>query len=101
MAGEVAGERFAGQPMMTRECKLKRLLQRRLAKVGFTYDALRGASEIVIFGSHAAGVSTRSSDLDVLVVGKAKRISRSGLDLISLSLNEVSRNKWLGSELAS
>jgi predicted nucleotidyltransferase len=81
--------------------KLVRLLKHRLPKVGLTYDALHDASEIVVFGSRAAGVSVRGSDIDVLLVGLARRINRCGLDVISVSSEYVATGEWLGSELAS
>lgn len=81
--------------------KLTCLLKRRLRIAGLRYEALLHANEIVVFGSYAAGLSTRKSDLDVLVVGSSIRINRRGLDLISVSSDYVKTAEWLGSELAS
>jgi predicted nucleotidyltransferase len=86
---------------MLTNAKLTCLLKRRLRMVGLTYSALDDSNEIVVFGSHALGVSTVKSDLDVLVVGSSIRINHRGLDLISVSSDYVRTAEWLGSELAA
>lgn len=58
--------------------------------------------EVVIFGSRAAGVHHRDSDLDVLIVGENKPVGRiPGLDVVHLLPSQVEDSFWLGSELAS
>jgi hypothetical protein len=58
--------------------------------------------EVVIFGSRAAGVHRRDSDLDVLIVGENKPGRRiPGLDIVHLLPKQVESSFWLGSELAS
>ena len=87
--------------MKEAKSKLVRVLERRLRKIGLTYDSLCDASEIVVFGSHAAREGHRGSDIDVLLVGRPGRINRGGLDVISVSSERVMTSQWLGSELAS
>jgi hypothetical protein len=54
-----------------------------------------------VFGSRAVGIHTRTSDLDVLVVGASDgRIKRSGLDLVAVSPRRRESSEWLKSELA-
>jgi hypothetical protein len=60
------------------------------------------ASEVIIFGSTAAGVSRPDSDIDVLCIGKSRyKIKRPFLDLIGVSVRETSSEDWLQGELAS
>lgn len=66
------------------------------------HQLIEKASEVVVFGSRAAGVHTSSSDLDLLFVTDwKKRIDVPGLDCVVLNRQEVEDSFWLGSELAS
>ena len=62
-------------------------------------------TELVIFGSQAAGLQTSSSDLDVLVVSKdpvsKSRLRWAGMDLVFRTEREILSTAWLQSELAS
>jgi predicted nucleotidyltransferase len=62
---------------------------------------LEECPDVVIFGSRAAGVHSRSSDLDILCVGTSLRRKQGQLDIVSRTVAEVENQKWLGSELAS
>ena len=74
----------------------------RLAELGRRESEFQDASEIVAFGSRAAGVSTDASDLDVLVIGSlSRRTKRLGLDLVRIASREISTPEWLSSELAT
>lgn len=65
------------------------------------YDQLSAAYEVVVFGSRAAGVHRRDSDMDVLLVTPHRdRIRAAGFDVVSLSPEEVDSRFWTGSELA-
>jgi predicted nucleotidyltransferase len=86
---------------MTSAKKLTCILARRLAKAGLSLDLFNDAREIVVFGSYATGVNNPESDLDVLAIGCQRRIKRSGLDVIPLSVDYVQTLDWLESELAS
>jgi len=57
--------------------------------------------DVIIFGSRAAGVHSRSSDLDILCVGFCERKRAERLDIVTRRPLEVEDRKWLGSELAS
>jgi hypothetical protein len=60
------------------------------------------ASQIVLFGSGAAGLQTPDSDVDLLCVGEnPKKIRSAKLDLIWISDEETRKEEWLGSELAN
>lgn len=60
------------------------------------------ATEIVVFGSRAAGVNQPSSDLDVLCFAQKKRkIKSRELDCLCLLEQSTLGLDWLGSELAS
>ena len=65
---------------------------------------LASASEVVVFGSRAAGVELEDSDLDLLVVGAEMRFPRplksAGIDLVYQSEAEIVSEQWLCSELA-
>lgn len=81
---------------------LLRTLQNRLAQAGLDWVQLSHTTyELVVFGSRAAGVNRRQSDLDVLLVGSKARVKRAGLDLVGMSRAEIESAEWLGSELAS
>jgi predicted nucleotidyltransferase len=57
--------------------------------------------DVIIFGSRAAGVHSKPSDLDILCVGTRERYKSHRLDVVSRESVEVEDRKWLGSELAS
>ena len=46
--------------------QLMHLLKHRVHSGGMNYDALLRAQELVVFGSYAAGVSDRESDITCL-----------------------------------
>jgi hypothetical protein len=62
------------------------------------------STELVVFGSQAAGLQTPFSDLDVLVVGKhgiGLQLPRlRGIDLVFRTEHEILSADWLKSELA-
>jgi predicted nucleotidyltransferase len=84
------------------ESRLDKSLRNRIDKAHMSWsDFSEPAFEIVVFGSRAAGMNRRLSDLDVLVVGAgAKRVKRFGLDLICISVADLTSSSWLNSELA-
>src|ERR1700723_2793978 len=62
---------------------------------------LDSASEIMVFGSRAAGVHACDSDLDVLCFGRGNRLKTSALDLLWVPESAMCDEDWLGSELAT
>lgn len=58
------------------------------------------ATELIVFGSRAAGVHSKASDLDVLFIGAPRRHRSERLDIVSRTPAEIEHPKWLGSELA-
>jgi hypothetical protein len=60
----------------------------------------RAASQIIVFGSRAAGVASPSSDLDILCVGKGQSSSGRALDLVWIDEGTLASAGWLQSELA-
>ena len=84
------------------ESNLNRCLQHRLLKAKLSWaDVSRSASEIIAFGSRAAGVNRKASDLDVLFVGDGvRRMKGFGLDVVCISSVELASPNWLDSELA-
>jgi predicted nucleotidyltransferase len=63
-------------------------------------ERLKCASELVVFGSYAAGLNTADSDIDVLCVGDGPRLKSRSLDLSWISEKTLAEDAWLGSELA-
>jgi hypothetical protein len=56
--------------------------------------------EIIIFGSHSAGVAGKDSDLDVFCIGQTRMKRRTPkFDLICMTAEECKSPIWLGSEL--
>lgn len=62
---------------------------------------LEEAVDLIIFGSRAAGVHSKLSDLDILYVGVRERYKSECLDIVWRQPSEIEHRKWLGSELAS
>ena len=75
----------------------------RLTSARLGYDQLFSeASEVVVFGSRAAGVNGPDSDLDLLVITpRMDRIYAAGLDFVLLLPEDATGMFWCGSELAS
>jgi hypothetical protein len=63
-------------------------------------ELLKRAAEIIVFGSHAAGIHTADSDIDVLCVGNGPRLKSRSLDLSWVPQKKTAEDVWLGSELA-
>lgn len=82
---------------------LKHLLIERLTEIGL--DSARifdEASEVIVFGSMAVGISRTDSDIDVLCIGEGQyKIKRPFLDLIGVPVREANSKEWLQGELAS
>jgi hypothetical protein len=77
------------------------LLDAALATISLTFeDLLRSASEVILFGSRAAGLDRQTSDWDVLCIGAGKPRATQHIDLLWLSPSEQTRPEWLSSELA-
>ena len=73
----------------------------RLKDAGLDLEMLlSGASQIVVFGSFAAGLNVPLSDLDVVCIGNGTRLKNRFLDLCWVSDENVCKYEWLGSELA-
>lgn len=77
------------------------LLDAALATISLTFeDLLCSASEVILFGSRAAGLDRQTSDWDVLCIGAGKPRATQHIDLLWLSHSERNRPEWLSSELA-
>jgi predicted nucleotidyltransferase len=61
---------------------------------------LEEATDVIIFGSRAAGMHSKTSDLDILCVGVPGRYKSERLDIVLRTSSEIEHPKWLGSELA-
>lgn len=76
-------------------------LDRALSAAGVTWPALtRSASQIVLFGSRAAGLARDDSDWDLLCIGEGRSLAVPGLDLVWISPAELTTPGWLAGELA-
>lgn len=87
----------------TTERKLKDLARELASRSGVDWNILVDqCSEFIVFGSQATGFQTRSSDLDVLLVGthsiELPCVTR--MDLMLLTEREILSPNWLKSELA-
>src|SRR6516162_4429065 len=73
-----------------------------LDPVGLTWAALaKRASQIILFGSRAAGVAGHDSDWDLLLVGEGHAVRSRELDIVWIRPAMIRSESWLGSELAS
>jgi hypothetical protein len=79
-----------------------RLLSRALRGQPMSWSALEcRASQVVLFGSRAAGIAGIDSDWDLLCVGEGTSVHNGKIDLVWLSPMQLATDRWLGSELAS
>lgn len=62
---------------------------------------LRSAKQIIVFGSHAVGLESPSSDFDLLCVGQGSRFKSRKVHLIWIGEDRFKRRSWLGGELAT
>jgi predicted nucleotidyltransferase len=81
--------------------KLKRMIEERVSS-SLQRALIDNASEIVVFGSVAAGLSRAQSDLDLLVISGTGSSNKSPrLDIVGLSVENSESYRWRSSELAS
>ncbi len=84
--------------MVENETRLSAALNR----LGISFGELRKqCSEVILFGSRAAGVEDNESDWDLLCVGNSKFKRVRGLDIIWLPSESVLSQRWVTSEIAS
>lgn len=85
------------------EESLPRILNERIRAAGaYAQRCVRGASEVIVFGSMAAGLHRPDSDVDVLCVGGVDyKLKTDLLDLIVIPKQSTDDPIWLQSELAS
>jgi predicted nucleotidyltransferase len=82
--------------------ELESELRDTLARTGLSYDAIASnAIEFIVFGSRAAGWNKPGSDWDLLIVGEPPSDSVDGIEVITLSPQELDTSAWLESELAN
>lgn len=81
---------------------MRRLLIEALHGHQMAWSALEcRASQIVLFGSRAAGVARIDSDWDLLCIGDGRSVYNDKIDLVWISAMQLATDRWLGSELAS
>lgn len=72
------------------------------AEAGLCFEtAVHDCTELVLFGSRAAGCARVDSDTDVLCIGPGTTWRRSGLDAVYVSHERLASREWRSSELAS
>ena len=77
-------------------------LRRGLRSEGLSWCAVsESASQVVLFGSHAVGLSRENSDWDLLCVGHGHTRRSKRLDLVWVTPEHLRSDTWLGSELAT
>jgi hypothetical protein len=82
--------------------EIRRLLITVLRGQQISWSALEcRASQVILFGSRAAGVAGVDSDWDLLCVGEGTSVHNRNIDLVWVSPMQLSTDRWLGSELAS
>jgi predicted nucleotidyltransferase len=73
-----------------------------LRRAGLSWERIREtASEAVLFGSRASGVTNEDSDWDLLLVGEGRPVHTREIDLIWITAPRLQTQEWLGCELAS
>ncbi len=72
-----------------------------IAEAGGDWAAIsQAASEIILFGSRAAGCADSTSDWDILCIGSGRPLHTARLDLIWKSADALKEPDWLDDELA-
>src|SRR5947209_11727847 len=89
--------------LLPTEESLIQVVSKRLKTAGpYAQYCVDEAAEVIVFGSMSVGLDRSDSDVDVLCIsGRDYKLKTNSLDLIVVSLDEMSRSKWLQSELAS
>jgi Nucleotidyltransferase domain len=73
-----------------------------LSRQGISWDDVcSSASQIILYGSTACGLSTSQSDIDLLCIGSGERMRSKQLDIKWISRGTLHTRQWLHSELAS
>ena len=63
-------------------------------------NTISSASQIILYGSRASGVSDADSDYDLLFIGQGESIKENGIDLSWIEKSKLDTKEWLESELA-
>lgn len=89
--------------MLRAKHELAEILAHRINQSGRSAEVyFERASEVIVFGSMAAGLDTLSSDIDVLCVGgQPAKAKTPALDLLVVSQETSRSSVWLQSELTS
>jgi hypothetical protein len=78
------------------------IVERGLKRHGIEWATLKqSCKQIVLFGSSTLSVRPKPADIDLLCIGKGRRLKRYDLDLVWFSPSAVRKPSWLGSELAN
>lgn len=76
-------------------------LNERLRVIGTSWDDLQfRSSEIILFGSAACGLASKSSDVDILCVGSGETRITDSVDLLWVTAEMIRESPWIGSEIA-
>ena len=63
---------------------------------------LQGCADVIIFGSYASGLESKSSDIDVFGVGEVRTHYKTpAIEIMILPEHDLYSDLWLGSELAN
>jgi len=88
--------------MNTKSDELLKLAKATVLNAGLNWASLqRRAKQIIVYGSYAMSENKKNSDLDLLCIGKGRRVKRNSIHIIWLSESRLRSKRWLGSELAT
>jgi predicted nucleotidyltransferase len=85
------------------EATLNKVLTARLSEAPeAAKESFHDATEVIIFGSMAAGLDRFDSDIDVLCIGNHDyKLKSRSMDLIAVPCRVTEAQSWLGTELAT
>jgi len=87
---------------MQSDAALQRALAGVVRPLGLTFEGLaQAASQIILFGSRAAGMARETSDWDLLCIGSGRPVRSRAADIVWVRPEILDTQRWLGCELAS
>lgn len=87
--------------MPNKQSKILSLIDKRAGFHEYFTPLYEASSQVIAFGSYAAGCQNDQSDVDILFVTEKRGMRNEFFDFVCIDPRRISLKSWLGSELAN